>query len=150
MSFGENLKLARKNKGYTQKELADLIHAKHNSISNWENNQNKPDPDTIEILCGVLGIKPNFLFNQDDELYTLDEENMIKRYRLLDQHGREVIDQILELEVKRVEENKENYYEMPIAARSGENGKILYSKEDILEQNELLKKKYPELLIKKD
>lgn len=62
MTFGERLKAARKNKNMTQKQLAIMIGAAHNSISNWENDQNKPDPDTIEILCGTLGISPNYLF----------------------------------------------------------------------------------------
>lgn len=61
MSLGSNLRSARKEAGYTQKELAALIGAKHNSISNWENDQNKPDPDTIELLCGVLRVSPNEL-----------------------------------------------------------------------------------------
>ena len=59
--FGDRLKNARKLKGLTQKELADMINAKHNSVSNWENNHNKPDPDTIELLCGVLDVSPNYL-----------------------------------------------------------------------------------------
>lgn len=63
MSFGSNLKRARIAKGLTQKELAAMIDARHNSVSNWENDQNKPDPDTIEILCGVLEITPNYLFD---------------------------------------------------------------------------------------
>ena len=63
MSFGNNLKKARVSKGLTQKELAEKIGARHNSISNWENDQNKPDPDTIEVLCGVLEITPNYLFD---------------------------------------------------------------------------------------
>ena len=50
MAFGERLRNARKNKGLTQKQLADLIGAKHNSISDWENNKNRPDPDTIEYI----------------------------------------------------------------------------------------------------
>lgn len=62
MTFGERLKSARRLKQLTQKELALRIGAAHNSVSNWENNQNKPDPDTIELLCGVLGISPNYLF----------------------------------------------------------------------------------------
>lgn len=59
--LGENLKNARKKKQLTQRQLADLIGAKHNSISNWENGVNKPDPDTIGLICGVLGISANDL-----------------------------------------------------------------------------------------
>lgn len=69
-TFGLRLKEARKAKGLTQKQLAETIGAKHNSISNWENDQNKPDPDTIELICGVLDIEPNYLLKktQDDRL----------------------------------------------------------------------------------
>lgn len=54
LSFGEKIKSARKSKSLTQRQLADKIGAAHNSISDWENDKNKPDPDTIELLCGVL------------------------------------------------------------------------------------------------
>ena len=63
MTFGERLRNARKNKGLTQKQLADLIGAKHNSISDWENNKNRPDPDTIEYICGALEIPVSHLFS---------------------------------------------------------------------------------------
>ena len=62
MTFGDIIRNARKEKELTQKELAEMINAKHNSISDWENNKSKPDIGTIELLCGVLGISPNLLF----------------------------------------------------------------------------------------
>ena len=54
MTFGEKLKSARKSKKMTQESLAKLIGAKHNSVSDWENDKSKPDMDTIELLCGAL------------------------------------------------------------------------------------------------
>ena len=66
MTFGERLRNARKEKKLTQKELATKINAAHNSISNWENNQNMPDPDTIQHLCWALGVQPNYFFAVDD------------------------------------------------------------------------------------
>lgn len=63
MSFGERLRAARKAKQLTQKELAVRINAAHNSISNWENNQNMPDPDTIQNLCWALDVQPNYFFS---------------------------------------------------------------------------------------
>lgn len=68
MTFGQRLRLARKEKQLTQKELAAKINAKHNSISNWENDQNMPDPDTIQNLCWALDVQPNFFFSVDDTL----------------------------------------------------------------------------------
>jgi repressor LexA len=68
MTFGERLRQARKEKKLTQKELADKINAKHNSISNWENNQNMPDPETIENLCWALDVQPNYFFSVNTSL----------------------------------------------------------------------------------
>ena len=61
LTFGNKIKSARKEKGLTQKQLAAKIGAAHNSVSDWENDKNKPDPDTIELICGVLDITPNYL-----------------------------------------------------------------------------------------
>jgi len=61
MSVGKRLRDARKAKGLTQKELAEMIVVKHNSVSNWENDQNKPDLDTIRRICGVLDISSAYL-----------------------------------------------------------------------------------------
>lgn len=62
-SLGTKIKSARIKKGLTQKELAALIGAKHTAVSNWENDINKPDADTIELLCTALGVEPNYFFN---------------------------------------------------------------------------------------
>lgn len=62
MTFGQRLRTARKSKKLTQKELASKINAAHNSISNWENDQNMPDPDTIQNLCWALEVEPNYFF----------------------------------------------------------------------------------------
>lgn len=63
MTFGDRLRNARKAKQLTQKELAAKIKAAHNSISNWENNQNMPDPETIQNLCWALDVEPNYFFS---------------------------------------------------------------------------------------
>lgn len=62
MSFGKNLREARLAKKLTQRQLASMIGAKHNSISNWEKDHNKPGPDIIELICGALDVSPNYLF----------------------------------------------------------------------------------------
>lgn len=101
LTFGERIREARKAKGFTQKQLADKIGAKHNSISDWENNKNKPDPDTIEILCGVLSITPNYLLKATAEDFSIAEKNIIQKYRKLDPQGQEHVDTVLEWESNR-------------------------------------------------
>lgn len=106
LSFGEKIKDARKAKGMTQRQLADKIGAKHNSVSDWENNKNKPDPDTIELICGVLDIAPNYLLRADDVGYNATEKILINKYRALDHYGQELIDLVLDKEYERCQEQK--------------------------------------------
>lgn len=72
MTFGEKLRAARKEKKLTQKELAQKIDAAHNSISNWENDQNSPDPETIQHLCWALEVQPNYFFMDDSVIPQAD------------------------------------------------------------------------------
>lgn len=102
LTFGNKIREARKNLNLTQKELANAIGAKHNSVSDWENDKNKPDPDTIELLCGVLKITPNYLLISSEDDFSPKEKNIIKNYRSLDDFGRETIDIALNREAERV------------------------------------------------
>lgn len=103
MTFGEKIRNARKAKDYTQKQLADKIGAKHNSVSDWENNKNMPDPNTIEFLCGVLEITPNYLLDASEEEFCPFEKLFIKKYRNLDDFGKESVEIVLNRETERVE-----------------------------------------------
>lgn len=79
VTFGEKLRLARREQNLTQRELAARINAKHNSISNWENDQNMPDPDTIQHLCWALDVQPNYFFSIESSQYPA---NMIPSLKL--------------------------------------------------------------------
>lgn len=125
-TFGKRLRSARVSLKLTQKELASKIGVKHNSISDWENDKNKPDPDTIELLCGVLEISPNYLLGLHFESSVSPMElEIIKKYRSLDDYGKDIIDTILEKEYARCEDE---YIE--IAARGG---KYKVKKESVVE-----------------
>lgn len=110
LTFGEKIKEARKQKNLTQKQLADLIGAAHNSISDWENNKNKPDPDTIELLCGALKITPNYLLASTEDDFSPKEKLLIKKYRLISTHspdGAVVVDTVLDREYAIAEKLRE-------------------------------------------
>lgn len=113
MTFGKRLKKARTEKRMTQKQLADLLSVKHNSISNWENDINKPDPDTIELICGILEITPNFLLATSTEAFSPAEKLIIKKYRELDPHGKKMVDFTLQEEWERSKEEKETVQNLP-------------------------------------
>ncbi|MBP3411935.1 MAG: helix-turn-helix domain-containing protein [Oscillospiraceae bacterium] len=64
--FGDKIKDARKAAGLTQRQLADKIGVSNTSISNWEKNLSRPDPDTIQHLCWALNVQPNYFFSVEN------------------------------------------------------------------------------------
>lgn len=134
MTFGQRLRQSRTIKKMTQKQLATAVGAKHNSVSDWENDKNKPDPDTIELLCGVLEITPNYLLNSSADDTSPFEKEIIKKYRDLDTHGKEMVDFTLEKEYERsVEEKKHsgNVVSMPVKETSNYEVNAAHARTDI-------------------
>lgn len=125
MTFGEKIRESRITLKLTQKQLADKIGAKHNSISDWENDKNKPDPNTIELLCGVLNISPNYLLGTSSNDFSLYEKEIIKKYRDLDSHGKEMVDFTLEKEYERsVAEKKKSDNIIPMIVKESSNYEV--------------------------
>lgn len=115
--FGTRLREKRKEKKLTQKQLAELIGAKHNSVSDWERGDNKPDPDTIERICEVLDISASYLLpsnrknspaNDSSEnsiiALTTDELNLLIAIRSLDAPGKAAVQAVLESQQQRIKE----------------------------------------------
>ncbi|MBE5732639.1 MAG: helix-turn-helix transcriptional regulator [Clostridiales bacterium] len=59
---GENLKMARKAKGITQKQLANEMHKYQSDYSEYETGRVQLDYEKIIFLCKRLDITPNELF----------------------------------------------------------------------------------------
>lgn len=107
MSFGSRLKDKRKELGITQPELAKLLGVSQSAIGSWETDTNSPRATLLYDLFDILHCDANYLFQDETrELYkneaTPEEfENIIKKYRDLDDHGREMVDFTLEKEYER-------------------------------------------------
>ena len=54
--FGENLKTLRKQKGFSQEELATRLHVVRQTISKWEKKLSVPDADTLIRLAEILEV----------------------------------------------------------------------------------------------
>ncbi len=61
-TVGENLKLARKAKGLTQKQLAQELNKYQSDYSEYETGKIQLDYEKIVYLCHRLDITPNDLF----------------------------------------------------------------------------------------
>ena len=59
--IGENIKRLRVEKGYTQKELADLLHVTAQAVSRWENGEVEPSIGTITEIANIFWVSTDEL-----------------------------------------------------------------------------------------
>ena len=64
-SVGERIKQARKLKGLTQKQVADIFHMTQQQYSRFENGVFELNYQQIIDICKLLDTTPNELFNYD-------------------------------------------------------------------------------------
>ncbi len=63
MDFGKTLKNLRKEKKYTQKQLAKHLGVANSTISMYERNERFPDYNTMISLANIFNVDINFLYN---------------------------------------------------------------------------------------
>ena len=104
-TFGEKMRSARVAKDLLQKDLAEKLGVRSNSISNWEKDQNYPDIETIAHICDILEVSASYLIEDCDKLnqetMTPPEQAHIKKYRTCDERGRGMVDTVLDYEYNR-------------------------------------------------
>ena len=127
MSLNQRIKEARLKMGYTQEQLGTYIGVAKTTVAGYEKNR-EPDAATIGRIMDALKVDANYLF-QDEmrELSTDDfsvpEIKMVKKYRSLDEHGKDMVDTVLEKEHSRIVDMKaatssNEEYLMPTAAHN--------------------------------
>lgn len=67
MELGNHIKHYRNEKGLSQEELAERVYVTRQTISNWENNKNYPDINSIVLLSEVFEISIDNLIKGDLE-----------------------------------------------------------------------------------
>lgn len=67
MSFAENLKLIRKEKGITQEGLAEMLQVSRQAVSKWEAGAGYPETDKLLTIARELNVSLDYLMdNQPD------------------------------------------------------------------------------------
>ena len=62
-SMGDIISTLRKEKGMTQKDLADMLNITDKSVSKWERNIAFPDTATIPKIAEIFGVSVEELMN---------------------------------------------------------------------------------------
>lgn len=65
MKFCEKLQKLRKEKGYSQEQLADLLDVSRQSVSKWESGTTYPEMDKLLSLCKIFNVSLDDLTNDD-------------------------------------------------------------------------------------
>lgn len=116
MTIGERIKQLRTKKGITQTELADIIGTTKQNIYKYENGviTNIPS-DKIEAISRYFQVSPAFimgwnnsesnesetLIQTDNNYFSANEIQHIRKYRNLDDYGKKAVDSILKVEFER-------------------------------------------------
>lgn len=79
--FSENLKTLRKQRGFSQEELATRLHVVRQTISKWEKNLSVPDADTLIRLAEILEVPVSELLGEkiENEKVTNDVAEQLAR-----------------------------------------------------------------------
>jgi transcriptional regulator with XRE-family HTH domain len=68
MTFGEKLKKARIEAGYTQNELANKLMVSRAAIAKWESNRGVPDVTNLKAIAEVLSVSIDYLLDDGSVL----------------------------------------------------------------------------------
>ena len=104
-TLGTQIKKYREFRNLNQKQLAEKLGERSGSvIYNWEKGIGRPDCDKLVRLCDVLDISADELLccKSMAQHPTTTEWTTLQKYRALDEHGKEVVDYLIDSEYKRV------------------------------------------------
>ncbi len=114
MSFGSRLRDKRKELGITQPALAERLGVSQSAIGSWETDVNSPRATLLYDLFDILHCDANYLFQDETKQLYKNEaspeefENIIKKYRELDAHGKDMVTTVLQKEYDHIIELRDS------------------------------------------
>ena len=83
--ISDNIKELRKQKGLTQKELADLLHVTSQAVSRWEMGNVEPSVDTIVNMAKIFEVTTDEIIGGPEnkpkpEIITEVKEKIMVKY----------------------------------------------------------------------
>lgn len=114
------LKELRVKNGYNQRQLAEKLGYKQNTISQWENGRNSMDADTVIEIADFFGVTADYLLGRAEQpgaAMDMLKMRLIYVFNLLNDSGkREAIKRVSEL--SELDKYKINNRDIPIAAHN--------------------------------
>ncbi len=132
MTFGERLIELRKERGFSNRsDFADYIGMPSTTLRNYETNVREPGHIFLKQMSSIFKVSIDYLLGltENRELpnkkatYSIQEIDMIQKYRTLDSHGKEMVDIVLHKEYERSSVSNSKLHLMPIAAHNDSTDK---------------------------
>lgn len=137
MSIGSRIKELRELNGLSRNEFASMLGVTVGAISNYENDVSSPKEPILFKIIESLNCDANYLFQDSVKIktqqndVTLAEYDYIKKYRDLDDHGREMVDFTLSKEYERsVAEKQKAGAVIPLSVRESTDYEIVAAHND--------------------
>lgn len=114
MALSDRIKEARLKKGLTQEQLANMIGTAKSTVTGYEKGNRIPPAATVGLIADATNVDANFLYQDEvrerkENNVSLEELSIVKKYRVLDPHGKKMVDFTLNEEWERSTEiAKEN------------------------------------------
>lgn len=112
--FSSKLKNLRLKAGYSQKSVYEHFNIPQSTFSSWEVGKSEPSGEMLLKLCEFYKCDLMKEFSSDNNL-TYKEWDIIEKYRLIDDFGKETVNMIIDREIKRtnnIEEIKASFIEL--------------------------------------
>lgn len=112
--LNQRLREIRKSRGKTQQDIADCINVARSTYTCYEKGTRVPDIQTLIKLADYYAVSLDYFADRSVAILSeinlsLDEIELIKKYRALDEHGKKLIDYNLEHEYERSTKAEYNY-----------------------------------------
>lgn len=131
MSIGSRIKELRELNGISRNEFASMLGVTVGAISNYENDVSSPKEPILFKIIESLNCDANYIFQDSVKIktqqndVTLAEYEHIKKYRDLDEHGKEMVDFTLEKEYERsIAEKKKSDNIVPMTVRESSDYEV--------------------------
>ena len=113
-NIAKNLKFFREERKITQKQLAEVLGVKHNTISTWEKGTNSIDVSLLMQICEYLNVSLDDMFGRkNNDITTLEmseeERRLIFDWRKLSHDNQMKITGIIEFMFGEEAATNENY-----------------------------------------
>jgi len=107
------LKTAIQTRGYTQKELSEILRVNQDTITNYVKEKSLPKADMLLNICDLLDISIDWLIKGDDNSNNIrhltdEEKYLIKIFRELDSRDQEEIKLNIKVKHKLMLDRKAN------------------------------------------